>query len=206
MDLLSVKQAYRRHAPYYDIIFGTLLTRGRGQAVDMVNRLRGGRLLELGVGTGLSLPQYERDKEIVGIDISPEMLRRARRRVLSAGLGNVLALLEMDAEELAFAEDSFDIVAAMYVVSVVPDPARLLREIQRVCVPGGDILIVNHFAQSRGLRGEIERRLAPLSKRLGWRPDFTLQPFLAAGSVELVEWHDADPFGLVSLLRCRNSK
>jgi phosphatidylethanolamine/phosphatidyl-N-methylethanolamine N-methyltransferase len=206
MDLLSVKEAYRRHAPYYDIVFGTLLTRGRGLAVEMVNRLRGPRLLELGVGTGLSLRQYRSDRQIVGIDISPEMLKRARRRVASARLRNVLALLEMDAEELAFADNSFDIVAAMYVVSVVPDPVRLLREVQRVCVPGGDILIVNHFAQARGLRGEIERRLAPLSRHLGWRPDFALQPFLASGSVELVEWRNADPFGLVTLLHCRNTK
>jgi phosphatidylethanolamine/phosphatidyl-N-methylethanolamine N-methyltransferase len=112
----------------------------------------------------------------------------------------------MDAEHLEFPDDSFDTVIAMYVASVVPHPDRLLHEIQRVCKPGGQILIVNHFAKPRGLRGHLERRLSRLSKKLGWRPDFALDPFLRSGSLEIVEIQRAAPLGLFTVLHCRNAK
>ncbi len=206
IDLASVRRAYRRHAPYYDLVFGVLLQSGRRRTVECANRLPSVRLLEVGVGTGLALPHYRSDKRIVGVDISPDMLRWARRRVIDEGLANVEALLEMDAERLEFEDDSFDIVVAMYVASVVPNPPALLGEMQRVCRPGGDILVVNHFADGTGLRGVVERRLAPLSAHLGWRPDFALQPFLGAGTVEVIERLAADPFGFATLVHCRNDK
>ncbi len=206
MDMQSVLNAYRRHAPYYDAVFGVLLGPGRRQAVGLANRLVGRRLLEVGVGTGLSLPHYRSDKLISGIDISPEMLRIARERVTEQDLGNVEAILEMDAENLKFADDSFDIVCAMYVASVVPHPERLVAEIQRVCKPNGEILIVNHFAEPKGLRGTIERKLAPLSKQLGWRPDFELDTVLKAGTLTVIGRQSAAPLGLFTILRCKNTK
>jgi len=206
MDLESVLDAYRRHAPYYDAVFGVLLHPGRKQTVLLANQVAGKRVLEVGVGTGLSLPSYRSDLSIVGIDVSDEMLLQARQRVAQRGLRNVEELLNMDAENLSFADDSFDTVIAMYVASVVPHPDRLLQEIQRVCRPGGQILIVNHFAEQGGLRGAIEKRMAGLSKKLGWRPDFALKPFLEAGTLEVVSSRRAAPFGLFTILQCRNQK
>lgn len=206
MDMVSVLAAYRRHAPYYDAVFGLLLGPGRQRTVRLVNKLQGPRVLEVGVGTGLSLPHYRSDLRVTGIDISPEMLRIARRRVAERGVGNIDAVLEMDAEELRFPDDSFDIVIAMYVASVVPSPARMVREIQRVCRPDGDIVIVNHFAEEGGLRGTVERKLAPLSKKLGWRPDFAIESVLSAGTLEVLNVDRAAPLGLFTVLRCRNAK
>jgi phosphatidylethanolamine/phosphatidyl-N-methylethanolamine N-methyltransferase len=206
MDLSAVKQAYRRHAHYYDLVFGLFLQRGRMLAIEKVNGLAETEVLEVGVGTGISLPHFARHKRIVGVDVSPEMLERARRRVREERLSHVQALLEMDAEQLAFADDSFEIVVAMYVASVVPNPPRLMSELQRVCVPNGHILVVNHSTRNGGLRGSAERRLAPLASMLGWRPDFALEPFLRAGTVDVVEWRDIKPFGLFTLVHCRNAK
>ena len=206
MDVTSVLAAYRRHAPYYDAVFGVLLGPGRQRTVKIANRLPGPRVLEVGVGTGLSLPRYRRDLRITGIDLSPEMLDIARRRVRSRRLAHVAAILEMDAEDLRFADNSFDLVVAMYVASVVPNPERLISEIQRVCRPNGDILIANHFAEPNGLRGKVERGLAPLSKKLGWRPDFPIDSVLSAGSLEVVDVHRVAPLGLFTILQCRNAK
>lgn len=206
LDKQSVVTAYRRQAPIYDIVFGVLLHPGRIGTVKLINQTAHGRVLEVGVGTGLSLPRYRKDLRIVGIDISDDMLRLARQRTREKGLGNVEALLNMDAEQLQFDDNSFDTVAAMYVASVVPHPDRLMREMQRVCKPGGDIFIVNHFAEDGGLRGTIERRLAALSHKLGWRPDFKLEPFMAHGTLEIIARYREAPLGLFTILHCRNEK
>lgn len=206
MDLESVLDAYRRHAPYYDAVFGVLLHPGRQQTVKLANRVASGRVLEVGVGTGLSLSGYRDDLTIVGIDVSEEMLKIARRRVAQKGLRNVESLLRMDAENLDFADDSFDTIAAMYVASVVPHPERFVSEMQRVCRPGGQILIVNHFAEEGGIRGSIEKKLVPLSRKLGWRPDFEMEPFLRGTQLEIVGSRRAAPLGLFTVLHCRNAK
>lgn len=206
MNLISVKRAYRRHARYYNVIFGLALRNGQKHTAAKANSLPGKRVLEIGVGTGLSLERYRSDKQIVGIDISSEMLRKARRRVARHAVPNVEALLEMDAEHLEFDDGTFDIVVAMYVASVVPDPTRFLREARRVCKPGGDILIVNHFARKYGLRGYAERGLAPLSEFLGWRPDFTLETLLAGNNLHIEEQYELPPFGLFALVHIRNTK
>ena len=206
MDLHSVLTAYRRHAPYYDAVFGMLLAPGRSRTVGLANQLPGQRVLEVGVGTGLSLPHYRDDFRVTGIDVSPEMLDIARRRVAEQNLQNVEALLEMDAEQLSFSDNSFDLVIAMYVASVVPDPKAMVAEIQRVCRPGGDILIVNHFAEETGLRGVVERKLAPWSKKLGWRPHFLLDHVLDSSTLEVLDTGRAAPLGLFTILQCRNAK
>ncbi len=206
MDIDSVRRAYRRHAPYYDAVFGVLLHPGRRRTVQLANQVAGARVLEVGVGTGLSLTRYRRDLRIVGIDVSTEMLRQARRRVREKDLTHVEALLDMDAENLKFPDDSFDTVIAMYVASVVPNPDRLLAEIQRVCKADGQILIVNHFARARGLGRHIVRGLSGWSKKLGWRPDFALETFLRAGSLDVLGVQHAAPLGLFTILHCRNAK
>ncbi|HVJ24137.1 MAG TPA: methyltransferase domain-containing protein, partial [Burkholderiales bacterium] len=139
MQIEAVKAAYRRYARIYDVVFGAVLQPGRNAVLQALKLKPGDRVLEVGVGTGLSLSLYPRDVRITGIDVSREMLERAQARVARAGLGNVDALLEMDAEQMAFPDASFDKVVAMYVVSVVARPARLLEELHRVCRPDGEI-------------------------------------------------------------------
>ncbi|MGQ9368558.1 class I SAM-dependent methyltransferase [Azospirillum sp. ST 5-10] len=206
MDTESIRSAYRRYARIYDDVFGRLLASGRHAAVARINRRGGRRVLEVGVGTGISLSEYRRDLSIVGIDLSSEMLAVAQGRVRREGLDHVEGLLEMDAGRLAFADASFDVVAAMYVLTVVPDPQGTLAELERVCRPGGEIVIVNHFAETRpGLRRSVERGLAPFSRKLGWRPDFTLDALLSGSAVEVEEIDTVPPLGLFSVLQCRRA-
>jgi phosphatidylethanolamine/phosphatidyl-N-methylethanolamine N-methyltransferase len=179
MQIESVKAAYRRYASVYDAVFGPVLQPGRKAVVQALGLRPGDRVLEVGVGTGLSLPLYPRDVRITGIDVSREMLEKARRRVSRRRLANVDALLEMDAERMSFADASFDKVVAMYVVSVVERPGRLLEELHRVCRPDGEIFIVNHVRSDNRLIGALEKALAPLSDKLGFRPDFELRDMVS---------------------------
>jgi len=201
MQIESVKAAYRRYAAVYDAVFGPVLQPGR-KAVLQALRLRPGeRVLEVGVGTGLSLPLYPRDVTITGIDVSREMLEKARSRVARQRLANVEALLEMDAERMSFADASFDKVVAMYVVSVVPEPARLLAELHRVCKPQGDIFIVNHVRSSNPVVGAVEKSLARFSDQLGFHPDFELHS-LVNGSARVEHISNVNFFWKV--MRVRN--
>jgi phosphatidylethanolamine/phosphatidyl-N-methylethanolamine N-methyltransferase len=204
LDLDAVRSAYRRWAGIYDVSFGGVSARGRRQAVALVNRLPLTRVLEVGVGTGLSLPHYRRDLRITGIDLSAEMLDLARERVKAEGLAHIDALVEMDAEATAFADGSFDAAVAMFVASVVPNPRRLLAEMRRLVRRGGEILFVNHFAAERGPRLWIERALAPASRALGWHPDFAIDALLSPEEQARAELAPVPPFGLFTLARLPN--
>jgi phosphatidylethanolamine/phosphatidyl-N-methylethanolamine N-methyltransferase len=178
MQIEAVKTAYRRYARIYDAVFGPVLQPGRRALLEALKLKPGDRVLEVGVGTGLSLPLYPASVRITGIDVSREMLDKARDRVARRRLENVEALLEMDAEQMTFPDASFDKVVAMYVVSVVARPARLLEELHRVCRPDGEIFIVNHFRSENRFIGAVEKALAGFSPQLGFRPDFDLREVL----------------------------
>jgi phosphatidylethanolamine/phosphatidyl-N-methylethanolamine N-methyltransferase len=175
MQIESVKAAYRRYASVYDAVFGPVLQPGRKAVVQALGLRSGDRVLEVGVGTGLSLPLYPRDVRITGIDVSREMLEKARRRVARRRLANVEALLEMDAERMSFPDASFDKVVAMYVVSVVERPDKLLEELHRVCRPHGEIYLVNHVRSDNRFVAAVEKGLARFSDKLGFHPDFELR-------------------------------
>lgn len=181
MHIDAAREAYRRYAGVYDALFGPILQPGRRAVIEALGCKPGERVLEVGVGTGLSLPMYPPWVRITGIDVSREMLARARRRVEREGLENVEGLLEMDAEHMSFPDGSFDRVVAMYVVSVVQHPERVMAELRRVCRPGGEILVVNHVRSANPFLGAIEKGLAPLSSKLGWHPDFELRHLTTAG-------------------------
>ena len=200
LDAASVVAAYRRWAGFYDSTFGWITRVGRSQAVAAVNALQGREVLEVGVGTGLALPEYDKAKRITGIDLSTEMLDVARRRVHDQKLGNIAALYEMDAEQTSFATASFDIAVAMYVASVVPHPRLLLAELQRVVRPGGHILFINHFAAEAGPRWWVERTLAPASRALGWHPDFATAALLPPELLARVTQRRMPPLGLFTLI------
>jgi phosphatidylethanolamine/phosphatidyl-N-methylethanolamine N-methyltransferase len=200
MDAASVRHAYKRWAPVYDFTFGQVAEAGRRHAVKIINS-RKGRVIEVGVGTGLSLPCYGKHLTITGIDLSPEMLEKARGRVTRHKLDNVAGLHEMDAGALAFPDESFDTVVAMYVLTVVPEPERVMRELERVCAPGGEVILVNHFSQEEGMRGFLERKLAPFADKIGWRPVFEFERVLVCDDLRLAERRALRPFGLFTMLR-----
>lgn len=204
MDLESVRRAYRRYAPVYDVVFGPWFRVGRQRTVRTVNQLSPANLLEVGVGTGLSLPEYRRDIRISGIDVSADMLQVARGRVAEKGLTNIDGLHEMDAENLAFPDAHFDVVVAMYVMSVVPNPTRVLAEMRRVCKPGGTIIICNHFYAEQDSHKHLVQLLAPMARWIGWRPDFKLDSLLHDADLVVVSNQSVPPLGLFNVLQCRN--
>jgi phosphatidylethanolamine/phosphatidyl-N-methylethanolamine N-methyltransferase len=206
MDLQDTIRTYRLFSGPYDFVFGPVFHPGRKDAVRIANAQPNQRILEVGVGTGLSLPFFRTDAEVTGIDVSAEMLEKARRRVSQRRLKQVKALLEMDAEQMDFADNSFDAVLALYVASVVPSPARFAAEMRRVCRPGGTIVIVNHFASESGPMCGVERLLAPLAGVIGFHADFSLANFLAVGGLSVREIKPSNLFGYWRLLRCINEK
>ncbi len=204
LDADSVRAAYRRWAGVYDMVFGGVSAFGRRRAVEAVNSLPGTHVLEVGVGTGLALPHYTQGKRITGIDLSAEMLLRARRRVAVDGLTNVDALLEVDAEDTGFEAGRFDVAVAMFVASVVPNPRALLNEMRRVVRPGGHLLFVNHFAAESGPRWWAEWALAPASRKLGWHPDFARAALLTVDDQSVAQFDSVPPLGLFTLVRLPN--
>jgi phosphatidylethanolamine/phosphatidyl-N-methylethanolamine N-methyltransferase len=205
LDADSVRAAYRRWAKVYDTVFGGISAVGRRRAVEAANALPGRRVLEVGVGTGLALPRYTRNKRITGIDLSADMLEFARKRVRDMQLGNVEALHEMDAEQTGFEDGRFDIAVAMFVASVVPHPRALFAEMRRVVRPGGYLLFVNHFAAERGPRWWIEWALAPLSRKLGWHPDFSCDALMPREEQARAQFTPVHPLGLFTLVCLTNS-
>lgn len=204
MNLEAIKSAYRRYARIYDAVFGPIFHPGRKLIVKSLGLQPGDQVLEVGVGTGLSLPLYPNNVKVTGIDVSREMLDKARLRSEHAGLKQVEALLEMDGEEMRFADNTFDKVVAMYVVTVVPNPLQLVEEMRRVCKPGGEIFIVNHFRSQHPLIGVSEALLSPLSKLAGFRTDMELDQFLKDAQLDVVETRNTNLFGYWKVLRYRN--
>ncbi|MCC6007713.1 MAG: methyltransferase domain-containing protein [Rhodobacteraceae bacterium] len=204
MDISAVGRSYRRWAPVYDSTFGRITGVGRRRAVEWLNT-RSGDLLEVGVGTGLSLPSYGAQLRVTGVDYSPEMLARAEEKVTRLGLSNVAGLKQMDARELDFPDASFDTVVAMYLVSVVPEPERVIAEMARVCRPGGEVVILNHFARETGALAAVERAFAPFANQLGWHSDFDRACIMGDARLALEEERSMPPLGLFTLLRFRRS-
>ena len=174
----TVEKAYRRYAKYYDLIFGAVFHPGRNTAIEHLHCKNGDRILEVGVGTGLSLSLYPKDIKVVGIDLSIDMLKRAKKKVKDEKLSQVEGLFPMDAQKMTFPDNSFDKVVGMYVASVVPDVTQLVNEIRRVCKPGGEIVFLNHFQNKNSLVRQAETLIQPLAKYIGFSPDFPLENFL----------------------------
>lgn len=199
----EVAEAYGRWAPVYDIVFGPVFSRGRRAAVAAAERV-GGRILEVGVGTGLSLGQYAKSNRIVGVDISEPMLEKAQERVKRLHLDQVEAISVMDAEQLTFPDGSFDVVVAQYVVTAVPNPERALDEFVRVVRPGGEIILTSRIGAETGFRGTVEKWLMPVTSRLGWRTEFPwarYERWAKGSAVRLIERRALPPLGHFWLIR-----
>jgi phosphatidylethanolamine/phosphatidyl-N-methylethanolamine N-methyltransferase len=209
IDRAGVAKAYGRWAPVYDLVFGKVFDHGRQSTIAEADRI-GGRILDVGVGTGLSLSDYATTTKVCGVDISEPMLRKAQQRVRSLGLKNVETLAVMDAKNLAFADSFFDAVVAQYVITAVPDPEATLDDFVRVLKPGGELILVNHIGAENGPRRAFELAFAPLARRLGWRPEFPWARLVnwAAkhGGVVLAERRPMPPMGHFSLIRYRKAQ
>ncbi|HWZ39963.1 MAG TPA: methyltransferase domain-containing protein [Bradyrhizobium sp.] len=206
-DRESVEQAYDRWAPVYDLVFGGVFSKGRDAAIQATNKI-GGRVLEVGVGTGISLPLYSPNVRIFGTDISEAMLNKAKQRVAEGRLKNIEGLSVMDAEKLEFPDNSFDVVMAQYVVTAVPNPEAALDEFARVVRPGGELIILTRVSADAGMRRFIEQKLQPVVTRLGFRTaEFSWSRYTkwlaSAKGMELVERRLIPPLGHFSLVRFR---
>jgi phosphatidylethanolamine/phosphatidyl-N-methylethanolamine N-methyltransferase len=180
-----VAGVYEKLAKVYDFTFGPTLHPGRVQAIQRMGIRPGDRVLEVGVGTGINGPLYPTDCSVTGVDFSSSMLEKARERIARKGVRNV-RLLQMDAANMKFADDSFDIVYAPYVISVVPDPVAVTREMHRVCRPGGKIIILNHFRSKSRLGSWLEKIIAPFTLYLGFKSDLDLPAFLVQANLKPV--------------------
>src|SRR5262245_23296246 len=204
-DKVRVKNIYALWAPVYDLVFGAVFEQGRRAVVAAAERI-GGRILEVGVGTGISLPYYSRASHVFGIDVSEEMLNKARERVNALNLAHVEDLAVMDAEELVLPDASFDVVTAQCVVNTVPHPEIALDEFARVLKPGGEIILLNRIGAEAGPRLIFERLFQPVARRLGWRSDFPWERLAAwlrsnPSKLRLLERRPVPPFGHFSMIR-----
>ncbi|MGD2171186.1 MAG: methyltransferase domain-containing protein [Gammaproteobacteria bacterium] len=194
---------YRLFAPVYDLVFGSSLQAGRRLAIAALDARPGERILEVGVGSGLSLSMYPLDAFVVGIDISSDMLSRARRRIDRAQSSNMQTLFRMDVERLAFADARFDKAVVMYALSGFPEPVRAMAEIQRVCKPGATLVLVNRFRSSRPVTRLADILLAPIFRLLSYRADLDIEAFLQASNLQLLDRKPANLFGYSTVLVCR---
>jgi phosphatidylethanolamine/phosphatidyl-N-methylethanolamine N-methyltransferase len=204
-DRLTIQRAYRFWAPLYDLVCEGLFMASRRRAASLAGSI-GDDILEIGVGTGLSLGDYGRNVSLAGIDLSPEMIARAEIRAAKGMLARLRALRLMDAHDLAFSDARFDVVVAQFLITLVENPERVLDEALRVTRPGGAIILVNHFHSETGFAAWLERRLAPLVRPIGLRPDFPFQRierWAAAQGVEVVSRTASGIFGAFSIVRLR---
>lgn len=204
MHTQGVADAYGRLAPFYDFLFGPVFRQGRSEAVRVAERI-GGRILEVGVGTGLSLPQYAPANRVVGVDISQRMLDVARKRVEKRGLRNIEAIEVADAEALPFESNSFDVAVAQYVVTACPNPEKALDELARVVRPAGEVIVTTRIGADGGMRAKIEKMLMPVTTKLGWRTEFPFSRYTqwaaANRTVRIVEHRPLPPLGHFWLIR-----
>jgi phosphatidylethanolamine/phosphatidyl-N-methylethanolamine N-methyltransferase len=196
-----VTRVYEKLANVYDLTFGPTLHPGRLVARDRMGVAPGDRILEVGVGTGINISLYPTNCQMTGIDLSTPMLEKAHERVSREGLRNV-RLLEMDAAKLTFADDSFDIVYAPYLVSVVPDPVQVVREMRRVCRPGGKIIILNHFRSANPILSWMERAISPFTVHIGFKSDLDLPGFLAQAELHPISIEKVNVPKIWSLVTC----
>ncbi len=202
-DVAYIEKVYNYYSRFYDQIFGKIFESGREMAPGLLELSPQSRLLEVGVGTGLSIPTLPRTVEITGIDLSEKMLQRARDRVESLGLENT-KLLRMDATHLDFSDDSFDRVLAAYFISTVPDPVRVIMEMKRVCSSGGFLVFLNHFCSENVLLGGFEKLVSPLCYRIGFRTDLEVHSLMEKCGLEIESRTPIDFVGHWQAVRCVN--
>jgi phosphatidylethanolamine/phosphatidyl-N-methylethanolamine N-methyltransferase len=206
MDAARIERVYQAYSRVYDRIFGKVFQDSREVLASSLELRPGSQVLEVGVGTGLVLPLYPSHCRVTGIDLSEGMLAKARERVENLGLSHVAALERMDASQMTFADDAFDVVVAAYVVTAVPDHRAVMNEMIRVARPGARILLVNHFVNGSGLIAAFERAVSPVCKYIGFRTDLSVGQLLDGLPLEVTRHEKVKPLKLWHLVECRNAK
>ncbi len=205
LNTAQVGRAYSRYAHLYDVTFGKLFHEPRRIGVECLDVKHGEQVLEVGVGTGISLSRYRKDCSVTAIDVSDGMLEHSRQRIERQGLENV-TLTNMDAANMTFSDNGFDAVMAAYVITAVPDYKVVIQEMIRVCRPGGRIVMLNHFSNGNQLIGSMEKLVSPLCRHLGFRTDLALQAVLDGTTLQVIRKRRVTPLGLGNLVECINLK
>mgnify|MGYP001157228389 FL=1 len=207
MDQNSIIKSYKRVSRFYDMTFGQVFRPGQKTVISKMDCQPSDSILEIGIGTGLSFKYYPDETKVIGIDISPDMLKRAKEKIKERK-SNGKYISEMNGEQLSFADNSFDKVAAMYVISVTQNPQKLLQEMKRVCKPDGDIYIVNHFSSKNDgfLIKVLEKALMPISKVLGWKPYFPISEFEKYAGLDIKEISKVNIFNYWNIIHAENKK
>ncbi len=205
MEYDSIKRIYRNYSSVYDLLFKSFFHPRQRKAIHDLNIQSGAKVLDVGIGTGLSLPLYPRDSEVVGIDLSEAMLCQAAKKVEKLGMSHV-TLMEMDATHLAFPDNSFDFVIATHIISVVPEPYRVIDEMRRVCKPDGQLVIVNHFVSSHPVIGLVEKKCDPFFRKLGWRLDMSLEDLVAESNLDVIRTSKLNKIDLWKIVHASNNK
>lgn len=208
MSVASIRKVYNIYASFYDFLFGSIFNPGRLSCVEIINSsaAQNATVLEIGIGTGLSLPLYRKDLNITGIDISDKMLEKAKELATNKGLNDKVNLKVMDAAQLEFEDNSFDFIVAMYVASVVPDVKSFLEELTRVAKPNAQIIFVNHFSSQNRVIGFFEKKLAYLNNLIGFKSDFSISSILNYDKLKLLSAQKTNLFGYWKLLHCKIQK
>lgn len=204
MTTKHIEGVYNNYAKIYDFLFGKVFQSGREMTPSLLELSPGSKVLEVGVGTGLSLPFWSRNVAVVGIDLSQKMLDQATKRVKALDLEKNVQLIKMDATQLNFPNHSFDRVLAAYFISTVPDPVRVISEMKRVCRPGGFLVFLNHFQSDNPLLALGERLISPLCYRLGFRTDLNLKKMMKAAGLVIETLEEIDFLGMWKAVRCVN--
>jgi phosphatidylethanolamine/phosphatidyl-N-methylethanolamine N-methyltransferase len=201
----SVKKIYDGYSSVYDFLFSGIFFPRIKSAIGSMDIEPGDNILDVGVGTGLSLPVYPDFCKVTGIDLSDQMLGKARNKAKKLGLSNV-QLQQMDAMNIEFPDNSFDKVFLSHVVSVVPDPSKTINEVKRVCKPGGNIVIVNHFQSPNKIVAKIEDFITPVCKMLGWRTDLSLTDLLRESGLRVTKTYKIKKIDFWSIVFAYNDK
>jgi len=205
MEVTEIKRIYAYYSRVYDFIFKRWFFPRQQYAIQALNISPGQRVLDLGVGTGFSLPLYPQHTQVIGVDLSSKMLREARKKVLLERLSHV-DLMEMDAAHLAFPDNTFDCVIVAFVISVVPDPLQVLAEIKRVSKPEGQIVIINHFQSQNKLMAQLEKWVSPLCTKIGWRSDLALDYLVQHADLRIDRKYSLNKLDLWKVVYATNNK
>ncbi|VAX17905.1 Phosphatidylethanolamine N-methyltransferase [hydrothermal vent metagenome] len=201
----SIKKIYKTYSGVYDLIFKSFFHPRQKLAINDINFQPGDRILDVGVGTGLSLPLYPESCDVTGVDLSSSMLRQAKKKVEKLNLTNV-TLIEMDACDLEFEDNTFDYVVATHIISVVPEPVKVINEMRRVTKPEGKLVIVNHFVSSKPWIARVENFLDPAFRKLGWRMDMNFEDFITSTNLDVLHTTKLNKIDLWRVVHAKNNK
>jgi phosphatidylethanolamine/phosphatidyl-N-methylethanolamine N-methyltransferase len=201
-----VERVYESMAPFYNFVFGKLLfLEGREASIDLLGIKSGQKVLEVGVGTGLTLPLYPSNCSVVGVDLSPNMLKEADGLIRKKKLKNC-TVREMNATNLEFPDNTFDRVLGNLFISATSFPRESLLEMKRVCKPGGVIVLMNHFKSEHKLLGLAETAFNPVASKIGFKSNLEMAPLLESVGLQPSEVRKVNMFNLWTAVSMVNKK